>query len=94
MDMTPELLPPAKELSLDKKPELKLSHFPLAMLYLGGTLVILAVVVTVAVLFGAAVTLASIALFVAIAGLLLISFPFFFWAEYRKRRAELAHRQR
>jgi uncharacterized protein involved in outer membrane biogenesis len=57
-------------------------------------MVILAVVVTVAVLFGAAVTLASIALFVAIAGLLLISFPFFFWAEYRKRRAELAHRQR
>jgi hypothetical protein len=30
MDMTPELLPPAKELSLDKKPELKLWHFPLA----------------------------------------------------------------
>jgi hypothetical protein len=31
MYMTPQLLPPAKELSLDKTPELKLWHLPVAM---------------------------------------------------------------
>ena len=32
----PELLPPENALQLDNKPEMKLWHLPLAMLYLGG----------------------------------------------------------
>ena len=85
MDRTPELLPPAKDSSLEKKPELKLWHFPLAMLYLGTIVGISGVVIAVAMLFGAALT---IAFFIAIAGALLIGFPFLFWMKYRKRRAD------
>lgn len=73
---------------MDKTPELKLWHFPLAMLYLGGMLVVLVVLITVAVIFSAAATIAFV---VAVMGVLLISFPFLLWTEYRKKHAE-AHR--
>ncbi len=81
----PGLLPPGENPLGDDRPKIKLWHFPVAMVYLGTTLGILGVFITVAVLFGAALT---IAFFIAIAGVLLIGFPSLFWIEYRKRRAD------
>ena len=45
----PELLPPQNALPLDKRPEMKLWHLPLAMLYLGGVVGAFGLVVCVAV---------------------------------------------
>ena len=81
----PELLPPENVLPLDKKPEMKLWHLPLAMLYLGGIVGVVGLVLGVAVALEATLAVTG---FVIIAGLVLVFFPVFFLEKYRKRPAQ------
>ena len=81
----PELLPPENALPLDKKPEMKLWQLPLAMLYLGGVVGAIGLVLCVALALEATFAITG---FVIIAGLVLVLFPVFFLAEYRRRRAK------
>ena len=81
----PELLPPENALPLDKKPEMKLWHLPLAVLCLCGIVGAVGLILCVAVALEATLAVTG---FVIIAGLVLVFFPVFFPEEYRKRRAQ------